>query len=104
MSKMVSARVPNALYEQASLLMESLGFTTSELVNAAFEYVLKERSLPHASAPSKKIKKRSLSNKQKNELAEFFDRCTIANDMPFDEFDYKKILREGKIDDYEALA
>lgn len=102
MSKMVSARIPSALYEQASLLMESLGFTTSELVNAAFEYVLKEHALPQVSPSSKDTKKRSLSSKQKGELAEFFEQCTIPVDVP--NFDYKKILREGKIDDYETLA
>jgi len=40
MSKMISARIPDALYSQASIQLASLGASTSDLVNAAFEYVL----------------------------------------------------------------
>ena len=52
MSKMISARIPDALYSQASIQLASLGASTSDLVNAAFEYVLEEHALPTAH-PSK---------------------------------------------------
>lgn len=46
MSKMVSARVSDAPHEQGALQLSALESSTSELINAAFEYFLQERQLP----------------------------------------------------------
>ena len=59
MSKMISARIPDALYSQASIQLASLEASTSDLVNAAFEYVLEEHALPTAHPSKSKQKKTS---------------------------------------------
>mgnify|MGYP001092759146 CR=1 FL=1 len=51
MSKMVSARIPDALFDQGSAQLEDLGVTPSELIKAAYEYVVKERALPQQVRP-----------------------------------------------------
>lgn len=102
MSRMVTARVPDALYEQGALQLEKIGATTSELVKAAFEYVLKEHSLPKKQASSSKD--RTLSKERAQELAKAFQACTLELNIPSD-IDYdKQTIREARSARYEALA
>ena len=48
MDAIVTARVPVAVKEQVGNLLREMGSTPSQLVNAAYEYVLAERELPRA--------------------------------------------------------
>lgn len=106
MSKMVSARVPDAIYDQVSAQLAELGSSPSELVNSAFEYVLQEKKLPAApkAAPKKKVRK--LSQEQTERLRRFFAACTldppgkIPSDVAYD----KKAIAEARRAKYEALA
>ena len=106
MSKMVSARVPDAIYDQVSAQLAELGSSPSELVNSAFEYVLQEKKLPAApkAAPKKQVRK--LSQEQRARLKRFFDGCTLdpTVKIPADiEYD-KRMLAEALREKYEALA
>lgn len=103
MSKMISARVPDAVFEQASIQLESLGASTSDLVNAAFEYVLSERSLP---VVPKKVKanKRVLTEKMRKELTSLFKGCTLGVSTPADVSHDKEIIRKSRTAKYEALS
>jgi len=96
-SALVSARVPRAKKEAASSLLESLGSTTSELINSAFEYLIENKSLPTSEA--------SISRNEQTYIA-FVSEATLSIDWgPEAEFlDYKAIIREGKRAEYESLA
>lgn len=101
MSKMISARIPDAIYSQACLQLESLGATTSDLVNAAFEYLIKERSLPGAKKSAPKRDKRVLPEEERLFLKAFFDDCTLGIDMPDDIAADKRYAREMRASKYE---
>ncbi len=96
-SALVSARVPRAKREAAATLLESLGATTSELVNSAFDYLIENRRLPVSeSAPSRDMAA----------FSAFVGEGTLDIDWgPDAEFlDYKAIIREGRRAEYESLA
>ena len=103
MSKMISARVPDAVYEQALSQLDRLGANPSDLVNAAFEYLVEERALPKPST-AKAVKTRALSREQRHKLSSFFRSCTIEVAMPTDVSYDKRVIAEAKGAKYEALA
>lgn len=96
-SALVSARVPHAKREAAAALLDSLGATTSELINCAFDYLIENRSLPAADAPA---------SRDIRTFAAFVSEGTLDVDWgPHPEsLDYKELIREGKRAAYESLA
>lgn len=102
MSKMVSARVPDALFDQGSIQLEKLGATTSDLIKAAFEYVLREHALPLDPKPSSP--KRRLTKAQATALRDSLAACSLHLDIPSDVAHDKRIAREARIERHEALA
>lgn len=96
-SNLVSARVPCAKKDAAVSVLRSLGATTSDLINDAFDFVLSHKALPSSGLQPKCNRK---------DFAAFLQATTFSvpwNDMNAD-IDYKDILREGKAADYESLA
>ncbi len=102
MSKMVSARIPDALFDQGSAQLEDLGVTPSELIKAAYEYVVKERALPQQVRPISQ--KRKLSKQQLQALRAKLSACSLDLDIPADVSYDKSLIREAKAAHYEALA
>ena len=96
-SALVSARVPHAKKEAAAALLETLGSTTSELINCAFEYLIENKSLPVSKANELR---------DKHAFASFVNEATFSIDWGPDAelIDYKAIIREGKRAEYESLA
>lgn len=103
MSRMISARVPDALYEQANIQLEKLGASTSELVNAAFEYLLREHRLPKATKGARE-QKRVLAKDEKSRLDKMFAACTLNVDMPSDIALDKRLAHEARGAKHEAFA
>lgn len=101
-SAMVNARVPRAKKEAGAEILESLGATTTELVNGAFDYLLANRQLPDATPRGR----REAENRTAARFAEFEKLSTLSIDWgPVPEsVDYRKIIAEGKRADYESLA
>ncbi len=102
MSKMVSARIPDALFDQGSAQLEDLGVTPSELIKAAYEYVVKERALPQQARPISQ--KRKLSKQQLQALRAQLSACSLDLDISADVSYDKSLIREAKAARYEALA
>ncbi len=50
MDAIVTARVPIAVKERGSEILGEIGATTTQLVNAAYDYLLAEHDLPRASS------------------------------------------------------
>ena len=103
-TKMVSARVPGAVYDQASVLLSELGASTSELINAAFNYLLREKKLPENTAKESTSTVRKLTKEQVAELQQKLDACCISSaSIPLDVDYIKKVAQEARIAKYEAL-
>lgn len=92
---LVSSRISRAKKDAGVAVLESVGATTSELINSAFDYVIEKQQLPIAT-PSAKPRKKSFSN--------FVSKSTLSIDWSQDTRTYKEILRQGKVADYESLA
>ncbi len=112
MDSIVTARIPVEVKNQVSEVLESLGSNTTQLINAAFEYVLVTGKLPNAhkssaSEPSSKGSSRQLSEKDKEELASLFGKISVPAPASFwndlGDSTYKEAISEWRSHDYEAL-
>lgn len=98
-STLVSARVPKNKKDDANEILSSIGATTSDLINDAFDYLLAQRRLPSASL------KTEAPTGNMDQFKAFVASSTL--DIAWgghDVLDDKRILEEGKQADYEALA
>ncbi len=96
-STLVSARVPVAKKESGARILASIGATTSDLINNAFDYVLSRKELP---LPV------SQERRGPEDFARFVDESTlsIAWNADLSEGDYKSMMRDRRLADYESLA
>ena len=108
MDSIVTARVPVEVKNQVSEVLESLGSNTTQLINAAFEYVLVTGKLPDAREESSaKGSSRQLSEKDKEQLASLFGKISVPAPASFwndlGDSTYKEAISEWRSHDYEAL-
>ena len=96
-SILVNARIPIAKKEAATAMLNAQGITTTELINAAYDFLIEHEELPTA----KSNKKRTI-----NSFSSFVDESTLdVNWSCQEEFAvYKELIRKGKRADYERLA
>ncbi len=92
---LVSSRIARVKKDAGVAVLESIGFTTSDLINSAFDYVIEKGCLP-AAVQGRKPSKESFVG--------FVSESTLDIDWGSDSRTYKEILRRGKASDYEALA
>lgn len=92
---LVSARVPRAKKERAGSVLTSMGATISDLINSAFDYVIETNELPCAKTAADVT----------GDFASFVEATTLDINWPagFDG-DYKTLMANVRIEDYEALA
>lgn len=112
MDSIVTARIPVEVKNQVSEVLESLGSSTTKLINAAFEYVLVTGKLPdaHDGASlefSAKGSSHQLSEKDKEELSALFGKISVPAPASFwndlGDSSYKEAISEWRSSDYEAL-
>ena len=112
MDSIVTARIPVEVKNQVSEVLESLGSNTTQLINAAFEYVLVTGRLPDAHEgtlleSSAKGSSRQLSEKDKEQLASLFGKISVSAPASFwndlGDSTYKEAISEWRSSDYEAL-
>ena len=104
MDAFVSARVPVEMKNQVGERLKEMGVTQSQLVNAAFAYVMATGELPKAKddAPSGVLR---LSEDQLAEIKRRMDQTTyFVPEEAWGGMSYKEILAEGRAADYEALS
>lgn len=96
-SILVNARIPIAKKEAATAILNAQGITTTELINAAYDFLIEHEELPTA----KSNKKRTI-----NSFSSFVDESTLDVNLGCqEEFAvYKELIRKGKRADYERLA
>ena len=112
MDNIVTARIPVEVKNQVTEVLESLGSNTTQLINAAFEYVLMTGKLPDAHEgasleSSAKGSSRQLSEKDKEQLASLFGKISVPAPASFwndlGDSSYKEAISEWRSSDYEAL-
>jgi len=107
MDAVVTARVPVEIKEQGNAKLKSIGATPTELVNAAYRYVLKTGELPRANkhplAQDGANRSRRLSNQQRSELIASLSAMTLpaASD---DTRSFSELLAEARDERYAHLS
>ena len=105
----VSARVPDEVRRQAVARLRARGATVSDLVNAAFDYIIQTGELPGdapgSEAPHRGRGPRALDPAQAAGLRESLAATTFPGATPAATGGtYKEFLAEGRRRDYEALS
>lgn len=88
MDAIVSARVPVALKEQGNGILRDIGATPTQLINAAYQFVLSEHELPKPHDPLEGMRgaKRELTDEQKEKVRQSLKAMYVgpaAADEPF---------------------
>ena len=70
MDAIVSARVPIALKERGNGILHDIGSTPTQLINAAYQFILAEHELPKPHDPLEGMRgaKRELTDEQKEKV------------------------------------
>lgn len=99
----VTARVPTEIKEQGNKVLKKIGATPTELINAAYQYVLEHGELPmrHEAITSLNI---GLSDEQKRQLRERKEKTTCkVPESYWRGKSYKELLEEAIREKYETL-
>ena len=94
---LVSARVPRAKKERGAGVLASIGATTSDLINSAFDYVIAAKELPT-------VPKATACDADAEGFAAFVGESTLDVAWPEGfEGDYKQLMAQMRAGAYEAL-
>ena len=104
MTQMISARVPSDVYAQGIKKLNKLDSSVTELINAAFNYVIATDKLPIEDEMKIKPGTRKLTKKQAQEFNRLFGNNSAELISLPANFDYKSELATNLGDDYEALS
>ena len=98
-SVLVNARVPVAKRDAAKAVLESMGKTTTDLINSAYDYLLSERQLPGAGLAAGSHEERL------DDFRCFLDEATCPVDWgERADWDYKDLLTEALEEKYGSIA
>lgn len=104
----ISARVPDEVRRQGLSRLRAQGATVSDLVNAAFDYLIQTGELPGRVSEGQERRSplgaRALSPAQTDELRRSLAATTFPGAVSVDGGNYKTVLAEGRRRDYEALS
>ncbi|RDB69094.1 hypothetical protein [Eggerthella sinensis] len=75
----VTARVPVEIKEQGDAVLRRIGSTPTELINAAYRYVIENGELPKTDSPLDEVavRRRTLTSEQKANIKARIDRMTL---------------------------
>ena len=93
---LVSSRISLAKKEAGAEVLSSIGYTMSDLINSAVDYVIANKALPAVDAGSAHAH-------PARSFADFVSGSTLSIDWGEGVVDYKDVLRSGKVADYERL-
>ena len=107
MDATVSARVPVAVKAEGNALLSELGATPSQLINAAYRYVLAERRLPEprGTLERQQGQHRQLSAGQQARIARSLRAMYVGDRSPAAEApSFKQQLNQARDDRYARFA
>ncbi|QOS67697.1 type II toxin-antitoxin system RelB/DinJ family antitoxin [Eggerthella guodeyinii] len=102
----VTARVPSEIKEQGNAVLKKIGFTPTELVNAAYKYVLEHEELPSTFSSLEDLRgqHRTLTPEQKEKLQERMRAMTLKAPDGWGERPFKELLDEARGERYARFA
>lgn len=102
----VTARVPQEIREQGNKVLKKIGATPTELVNAAYEYVLEHEELPRVTPSLEELrgKRRELTPEQKEKLRERARSMTLKAPAEWEGKSFKELLDEAREERYARFA
>lgn len=103
MNPVVTARVPEGIRSRGVDVLREIGATTSELVNAAFTYVIQERELPRPRANASG-KNRTLNEQQCKQLEGFMDAVRIDIPDSWSDASFEELLDQAAEERYADLG
>ena len=103
MDAIVTARVPVELKERGNSVLKQIGATPTQLVNAAYDFLLKEQRLPSATIELGDLKMgaRLLSGSQAAKVSRSLDAMHIGR---FDAGDFDEQLAKAREERYAHTA
>ncbi len=102
MDPVVTARVPEHVRTRGVEVLREIGSNTSELVNSAFAYVIRERKLPKAHADMNPGV-RTLSAEQMRELEAFIQDVKVPTPSSWEAKPFDQLFDEAMEDRYADL-
>ena len=102
MDPVVTAHVPEGVRDRGVEVLKSIGSTTSELVNAAFDYVIQAKELPRFEQ-AKRGGVRSLSKEQVKNLTEFMRSVKVDVPAAWDDASFEDLLDDAMGQRYAGL-
>ena len=104
MDAMVTARVPVEIKKQGDDILKEIGSSATELVNAAYDYLLKNKALPETQAPTPvEIKRKVLRGKELEEFKAFWATHTVPAISEYDGANFKELLGKLREERYESI-
>lgn len=103
MSTMVSARIPSEVYAQGIKKLKDMNSCVTDLVRAAFDYVIATGKLPTEDAAMVRPGMRSFSKEQASRFNSMFYGSSEPIDLS-DDLDYKNSCQWDLDAEYEALS
>ncbi|MGI6217262.1 MAG: type II toxin-antitoxin system RelB/DinJ family antitoxin [Coriobacteriales bacterium] len=102
MDPVVTARVPEDVRNRGNEILREIGATPSELINAAYEYVIREKRLPK---PESSIGegKRKLTRDQATKLAGYMDDVHLPVPTEWDKMSFDELFDNAMKDKYASL-
>ena len=105
MDPVVTARVPAGVRQRGQEVLREIGSNTSELINAAFAYVIQERKLPKAKLKEAvALEHRKLGATEKRELARFFREVQTAVPQEQSDTPFEQLLEDAMKERYANLS
>lgn len=102
MDPVVTARVPEGVRDRGIEVLKSIGSTTSELINAAFDYVIQAKELPRFErATSGEV--RVLSKEQAEDLSEFMRFVKVDVPAVWDDANFEDLFDDAMGQRYAGL-
>lgn len=101
MDSFVSARVPSEKKTQVNSILREIGSTQTDLVNAAYDYVLAYGKLPSVSKAEPGL--RRLGPAEREAVRQWMAQTTFPALGKQFANDYKDLIAKGRAADYEAL-
>jgi len=105
MDPVVTARVPEGVRSRAVDVLREIGSNTSELVNAAFNYVIQERKLPKPSIKACAVTVApTLTEEQIAQVSSFMQAVKIDVPAAWGESSFEDLLEEVSEERYADLC
>ena len=106
MDAMVSARVPVEIKKQGDSKLKEIGSSATELVNAAYEYVLEYGKLPgrEEEGESEQPQTKMLSGADALAFSTVWNKRAMLEAKAYDGDNFKDLLNQARKDYYARLA